>query len=156
MMNANFINLRLFIFLLNLFAFNILFVGCFQTSPDVNSSGTTTSSVDVVNEAKDLNQILQEFRGGTVDVRQELRIQITGEYSEDKLMKTQITVKGNGKEILLSNQAIAIVKHGVGDFSLSNFKNYNYFVITESFGGEKIQTVVNSDKMHSYNYKLRL
>ena len=131
-------------------------MGCFQTNVEDKNHNSKVSDKFSNNNKKSVSDILKEFQGGTIDLRNQLRFSIEGEYTNEKLLKTQITIKGDGKELLLSNQAFALKSLENDSFSINKFKNFSYFVIGESYNGNSVQTKVNSNKLKNIKYRLKL
>ena len=91
----------------NLLAMVLILIasGCIKYSPSEQSSEAQQTIAEVPTKRnsnkKSVQQLLESFRGGTIDLREKTNFTISGTFNEEKLLKTNITIRGNGTLILV-------------------------------------------------------
>ena len=141
----------------NIFLVSIIFLisGCFSLKNNENNSIDQSPPLGkAATKKKPVEEILKEFRGGTIDLRQGKNFRLLGNYSKEQLISTQITIRGEGKVILSSDKAISYWGKGLKVFS--GFKKFKFFVVEEFSNGVSVQTKINPNDSNQLNYRLKL
>jgi len=119
----------------------------------LNFSGDGGNSSPSIVKSTNTKDILETFKGGTIDIRDHRVFKVNDSSSKEKLVKTQITILGEGRVILLSNKAFAFKGEGQKVFSNSN--DFKFLVVEEFYNGNIIKTKLNGD-IKNITYRLRL
>ena len=144
----------------NLLAMVLILIasGCIKYSPSEQSSEAQQTIAEVPTKRnsnkKSVQQLLESFRGGTIDLREKTNFTISGTFNEEKLLKTNITIRGNGTLILKSGSAFNLV-NSAKEVNLG-LNKFDFVEVEEFYQGESIYTEYGRNEMSSINYKLKL
>ena len=128
---------------------------CFQTQKDASVGSNDSSDLPSATSGnKNVSVLLQGFKGGTIDLRSSEVFKVKGSYSKDKLIQTQLTIRGEGKGVISSDRAIAFT--GKGKKIILGTKGFRFFTVEEHFDGKLIKTRLSNSDGQAINYRLKL
>jgi len=132
----------------------LLTTGCLKFSaPDKSSSSNKSTTKTSSSNQKSVKDLLQDFKGGTIDLRAAGAFSITGNYDSQKLLTTNITIRGNGSLILKSSAAA--VFNGTGRKFYLGANTFDFIEVEEFHQGVSVFTQFSGAKMNNIEYALK-
>ena len=134
--------------------------GCLQLSPPEESAGSSSSNKTTskkepspAESANKVDQYIEEWtESGVVDLRRKTQFNLNGDYSDDQIKRTTITIRGEDRVILRSTQAINFTFDS--EVTLDS-GDYAYLQVEEYNNGVSVFTNYDNDGS-DINYELKI